>query len=515
MSANENTNNPAEPTNTSTSSTSDNRHAASQHMPRTNDPTIASNTHGRGYGRMHTIDKRRTIHPEQERLTAKHPELNIVDAETAASIERGDAEIDKERAAARAQERGGKSVTHHGHALAGILGPAFVAAVAYVDPGNVAANVTSGARYGYLLVWVLVLANAMSVLIQYQSAKLGIVTGKSLPELLGERMHDAGRFMFFMQAEVIAIATDLAELIGGAIALNLLFGLPLFVGGVVIGAVSTVLLLFEGGKTHRLFEKMVIALLLVITFGFIAGLFIAPPNPADVAAGLIPHFTTTDSVLMASSMLGATVMPHAIYLHSTLVNDHYAGGQEKPSIKRLLDGSKVDVFWALLLAGTVNLSLLILAANSLYGMKGTDSIEGAQHAIVAVLGPVIGTIFSIGLLASSLSSTSVGTYAGSEIMHGLLRIKAPMWACRVVTLVPGLIVLWFAPNPTEALVIGQVILSVGIPFAIIPLMRYTHDKQLMGKWVDGPIKHAIFIAVAVLIIALNVLLIVLTLLGKA
>ncbi|WP_346427751.1 Nramp family divalent metal transporter [Bifidobacterium sp. CP2] len=419
--------------------------------------------------------------------------------------------MEKERQAAR-HEAG---VVRHGHSLASILGPAFVAAVAYVDPGNVAANVTSGARYGYLLVWVLVVANAMSVLIQYQSAKLGIVTGKSLPELLGERMSDGGRFMFFMQAEVIAIATDLAELIGGAIALKLLFGLPLFVGGLVIGAVSTVLLMFEGGRTHRMFEKMVIALLLVITFGFIAGLFIAPPNPTDVLGGLIPRFTTTDSVLMASSMLGATVMPHAIYLHSTLVNDHYAGGQERPTTRELLHGSKIDVVWALLLAGTVNLALLILAANSLYGVQGTDSIEGAQRAIVSVLGPVIGTIFSVGLLASSLSSTSVGTYAGSEIMHGLLRIKAPMWACRVVTLVPGLVVLWFAPNPTEALVIGQVILSIGIPFAIIPLLRYTHDKKLMGRYVDGPAKHAIFVGVAALIVALNVLLIGLTFAGMA
>ena len=351
---------------------------------------------------------------------------------------------------------------HHGPALAGILGPAFVAAVAYVDPGNVAANITSGARYGYLLVWVLVLANCMSVLIQYQSAKLGIVTGKSLPEILGERLGDAGRFMFFMQAEVIAIATDLAEVIGGAIALKLLFGLPLFVGGCIIGAVSTVLLIFEKGATHRIFEKLIIGLLLVITFGFIAGLFIAPPNPKEVVAGLIPRFKGTDTVLMATSMLGATVMPHAIYLHSTLVNDHYAPGEAKPSVKKLLHGSKIDVAWALLLAGSVNLALLILAANSLYGMTGTDTIEGAQRAIQHVLGPVIGTIFSIGLLASSLSST-----------------------------------------------------SVGIPFAIIPLMRYTHDRTLMGEYVDGPIKHAVNIAVAALIVALNVVLIVLTMLGKA
>ena len=430
-------------------------------------------------------------------------------AEAFENRERPVSELDIERD--RAAHEGGKA--KHPHALASILGPAFVAAVAYVDPGNVAANITSGARYGYLLVWVLVLANAMSVLIQYQSAKLGIVTNKSLPELLGSRMSDAGRFMFFMQAEVIAIATDLAEVIGGAIALNLLFGLPLFIGGLIIGAVSTVVLWFQG-ETQTMFERIIIVMLLVITFGFIAGLFVAPPDLGEVAGGLVPRFEGTDSVLMAASILGATVMPHAIYLHSTLVNDHYEGGV-KPTIKRQLKGSKIDVAWALLLAGTVNLAMLVLAANSLHGMTGTDSIDGAQRAISQVLGPVIGTIFSIGLLASSLSSTSVGTYAGSEIMHGLLRIKAPMWACRVVTLVPALIVLWFAKDPTEALVIGQAVLSIGIPFAVIPLMRYTHDKQLMGEYVDGTFKHVLFLIVVALIIALNVLLVFLTLTGRA
>ena len=425
-----------------------------------------------------------------------------------ADIEQETPEIEKERQLAGVGTGAGAGTNNkkkpHDHALASILGPAFVAAVAYVDPGNVAANITSGARYGYLLVWVLVLANAMSVLIQYQSAKLGIVTNKSLPELLGERMSDAGRFMFFMQAEVIAIATDLAEVIG----------LPLFTGGLVIGAISTVMLWFQGGKTQTTFERIIIVMLLIITFGFIAGLFVAPPNPGEVVKGMIPRFQGADSVLMAASILGATVMPHAIYLHSTLVNDHYAGG-EKPSIKTQLKGSKIDVAWALLLAGTVNLAMLVLAANSLHGMSGTDSIDGAQRAITQVLGPVIGTIFSIGLLASSLSSTSVGTYAGSEIMHGLLHVNAPMWACRVVTLVPALIVLWFAKDPTQALVIGQVVLSIGIPFAVIPLMRYTHNKELMGKWADGTVKHVIFMIVVALIVALNVLLIVLTLMGRA
>jgi len=436
-----------------------------------------------------------------------------------ADIEQETPEIGKERQLAGVGTGAGAGTNNnkkpHDHALASILGPAFVAAVAYVDPGNVAANITSGARYGYLLVWVLVLANAMSVLIQYQSAKLGIVTNKSLPELLGERMSDAGRFMFFMQAEVIAIATDLAEVIGGAIALNLLFGLPLFIGGLVIGTISTVMLWFQGGKTQTTFERIIIVMLLVITFGFIAGLFVAPPNPGEVVKGMIPRFQGVDSVLMAASILGATVMPHAIYLHSTLVNDHYVPGEPKPSVKTLLHGSKIDVFWALLLAGSVNLALLILAANSLHGMTGTDTIEGAQQAIQHVLGPVIGTIFSVGLLASSLSSTSVGTYAGAEIMHGLLRIKAPMWACRVVTLVPALVVLWFAKNPTEALIIGQVVLSIGIPFAIIPLMKYTHDRSLMGDYVDGPVEFAINMVVVSLIVALNVILVILTLSGRS
>lgn len=401
------------------------------------------------------------------------------------------------------------------HALASMLGPAFIAAVAYVDPGNVAANLTSGAQYGYLLVWVLVLANCMAVLIQYQASKLGIVTGKSLPQILGERMGSAGSFLFFAQAEVIAIATDLAEVIGGAIALNLLFGLPLLVGGLIIGAVSTVLLLFQGGKTHKIFERLVIGLLLVITFGFIAGLFMDPPNPLKVAEGLIPRFNGGASVLMAASMLGATVMPHAIYLHSTLVNDHYAHKAHKPSIREMLHGSRIDVVWALALAGSVNIALLVLAANSLHGMGGTDTIEGAQHAISQVLGPTVGTVFSIGLLASSLSSTSVGTYAGSEIMKGLLHWNVPMWACRITTLVPALVVLALTSNPTEALIIGQVVLSIGIPFAVIPLMRYTHNKQIMGKYVDGPVKHAICLLVVAVIIALNLVLIVLTLMGKA
>ena len=313
--------------------------------------------------------------------------------------------------------------------------------------------------------------------------------------------------------ELVAKVVRIAKELGREIFLGK--SIMLLLGGLVIGAASTVMLWFQGGKTQTTFERIIIVMLLIITFGFIAGLFVDPPSPGEVVKGMIPRFQGTDSVLMAASILGATVMPHAIYLHSTLVNDHYYTHSDKPSIAMQLKGSKIDVTWALLLAGTVNLAMLVLAANSLHGMSGTDSIDGAQRAITQVLGPVIGTIFSIGLLASSLSSTSVGTYAGSEIMHGLLHVNAPMWACRVVTLVPALIVLWFAKDPTQALVIGQVVLSIGIPFAVIPLMRYTHNKELMGKWADGTVKHVIFMIVVALIVALNVLLIVLTLMGRA
>lgn len=396
-----------------------------------------------------------------------------------------------------------------------MLGPAFVAAVAYVDPGNVAANITSGARYGYVLVWVLVLANMMSVLIQYQSAKLGVVTGRSLPDLLGERLGDAGRLLYFMQAEVIAIATDLAEVVGGAIALHLLCNVPLFVGGCIIGVVSTLVLRLQGGRTHRVFERVVIALLLVIALGFMAGLVVDPPRPGSVAGGLVPRFVNADSVLMAASMLGATVMPHAIYLHSSLVNHHFYDGQDRPSVRRQLFAAKIDVVWALVFAGTVNLALLVIAANSLFGVRGTDSIEGAHAAIVSVLGPAVGVVFAVGLLASSLSSTSVGTYAGSEIMQGLLHVDAPMWASRIVTLVPALVVVWFSSNPTEALVISQVVLSIGIPFALVPLVRFTADRNLMGEYADGIIKRVLCWVTTALIILLNVVLVALTLMGKS
>mgnify|MGYP000917152773 FL=1 len=409
----------------------------------------------------------------------------------------------------------------HKHAIIPLLGPAFVAAVAYVDPGNVAANITAGARYGYLLVWVLVASNLAAMVVQYLSAKLGLVTGESLPSLLGGRLPTAGRIAFWAQAEIVAAATDLAEVIGGALALHLLFGVPLVWGGVIIGAVSMALLLIQGGGRQRSFENAIIALLVVITLGFLAGLVAAPPDWGSVAWGMVPRFQGADSVLIAASMLGATIMPHAVYLHSSLVNDHEGGTiptadehHSEGHLKRLLRATRIDIYWALGVAGVVNTGLLLLAASALQGQQGTDTIEGAHAAIASALGPTVGTVFAVGLLASGLASTSVGAYAGSEIMNGLLHIRVPLWARRLVSLVPALVILAAGAEPTWALVVSQVALSFGIPFAIIPLVSLTRDRRVMGEHANSPVLAAAGALIAAAIVVLNLLLVYLTATGQ-
>ncbi|MDR3068055.1 MAG: Nramp family divalent metal transporter, partial [Cellulomonas sp.] len=361
--------------------------------------------------------------------------------------------------------------------LPALLGPAFVAAVAYVDPGNVAANITAGARYGYLLVWVLVCANTMAVLVQYLSARLGLVTGQSLPELVGDRLRRGPRLAYWAQAELVAAATDLAEVIGGALALRILFGVPLLIGGVIVGLVSLGLLAVQSRHGQRPFELVVIGLLLVIASGFLVGLFVAPVSWPQAAEGLVPRLAGSDTVLLAASMLGATVMPHAIYVHSALVRDRGTVGTPLP---RLLRATRWDVVGSLGLAGTVNLAMLVLAAAALHGVDGTDTIEGAQAAISQALGPVVGVAFGIGLLASGFASTSVGAYAGATIMAGLLRVRIPMVVRRAVTLMPALVLLAVGVDPTWALVLSQVLLSLGIPFALVPLVRLNADPAVMG-----------------------------------
>ncbi len=393
-----------------------------------------------------------------------------------------------------------------------LLGPAFVAAIAYVDPGNVAANLTGGARYGYLLVWVLVAANLMAAMVQYQSAKLGIVTGRTMPELLGERMRTGPRRAFWAQAELVAVATDLAEVIGGAIALYLLFGVPLFLGGLIVGAVSMALLALQSRFGQRPFESVVIGLLAIIAIGFLAGLFVNPPDGAAIAGGLLPRFDGTDSVLLAASMLGATVMPHAIYVHSALARDRH--GQANDSTRAgLLRSTKIDVVVALGLAGLVNIGMLLLAAVNLRDIEGTDTIEGAHAAIESTLGPGIALVFAIGLLASGLASTSVGSYAGATIMAGLLKRRIPLFARRVITLIPAVIILAVGVDPTWALVLSQVFLSFGIPFALVPLLRLTSDRAVMGESANSRVVRWVLATIVVLVVALNLALIVLTVLG--
>ncbi|QDG89204.1 Nramp family divalent metal transporter [Pseudarthrobacter sp. NIBRBAC000502770] len=395
-----------------------------------------------------------------------------------------------------------------------LLGPAFVAAIAYVDPGNVAANLTAGANFGYLLVWVLVVANAMAVLIQYQSAKLGLATGMSLPEILGKRLGTGQRRAFWVQAEIVAGATDMAEVIGGAVALNLLFGLPLLTGGVIIGLASMLLLGLQSHRSQKSFELAILTLLGVIAVGFVSGLVAAPPDAGGALAGLVPRFGGTDTVLLAASMLGATVMPHAIYLHSALARDRH-GFSEDPVIRtRLIRATRLDVAGALLLAGIVNIAMLLLAATSLRGVEGTDTIAGAHAAVTSALGPVIGVVFAVGLLASGLASTSVGCYAGATIMGGLLKVRIPLLVRRTVTLIPALLVLGAGIEPTLALVLSQVLLSFGIPFALIPLIRLTGSRKVMGIHADSAALRIAGWTSATLIVGLNCVLIVLTVLGR-
>ncbi|WP_447653306.1 Nramp family divalent metal transporter [Microbacterium sufflavum] len=404
-----------------------------------------------------------------------------------------------------------------------LLGPALVAGVAYLDPGNVASNMTAGAQYGYLLVWVVIAGNVMAWLIQYLSAKLGVVTGQSLPEVLGARLkHPWARRAYWLQAELVAMATDLAEVIGGAVALYLLFDVPLLLGGLITGAVSMILLTVQSRRGARPFEFVIIGLMLVITVGFLAGLFLAPPDPAGVVAGLVPRFEGTGSVLLAASILGATIMPHAIYAHSSLARDRFGSAglpheeatrTEASRIRRLLTATRWDVSIAMVIAGSVNLGILLLAAANLAGVEGTDSLEGAHAALAAGLGPVVATFFAVGLLASGLASTSVGAYAGAEIMHGLLHVRIPLLARRLVTLIPALAILGLGVDPTLALVLSQVVLSFGIPFALIPLVALTAQRRTLGVWVNRAWTTIAGVVASVLLIALNAALLGLVLTG--
>lgn len=397
-----------------------------------------------------------------------------------------------------------------------MLGPALVAGVAYLDPGNVASNMTAGAQFGFLLVWVVVIGNLIAWLVQYLSAKLGLATGKSLTQILGERLSNKwARRAYWFQAEFVAMATDLAEVVGGAIALNLLFGLPLLLGGVIMGALSLALLSIQNRSGAKAFERVIIFLLLIIAVGFGVGVVVAPPVPGAFAAGLIPGFDGAESVLLAASILGATIMPHAIYAHSALTRDRF--GQVLAGVRRgtILKATRVDVTVALVIAGGVNLAMLVTAAVNLGGAENTDTLEGVYAALGTALGPVVAMMFAIGLLASGLASTSVGAYAGAEIMSGLLKLRIPLLMRRVITLLPAFIILALGANATWALIISQVVLSFGIPFALIPLIILTRDKKILGEDANSALTTFFAVLATIFVVGLNLVLIWVTVTASA
>ncbi len=389
-----------------------------------------------------------------------------------------------------------------------LLGPAFVAAIAYVDPGNFATNLIAGSKYGYLLLWVIVVANLMASLVQYLSAKLGLVTGKSLPEIVRDHLSERTRIAYWLQAEIAAIATDIAEVIGGAIALQLLFNLPLLVGAIITGCVSMLILFVHGKRGQKMFERITIGLLLIIPIGFITGLIMKPPQISGMLHGLIPGFQGQDSVVLAVGILGATVMPHAIYLHSSLARDRH-GKVEKKRLIEILKATRIDVGIAMVIAGGVNIAMLLLAATSLRN-SSTDSLVSIHQAISTQISPTVAKLFAIGLLASGLAATAVGTYAGSIVMSGLLKRQVPLLIRRLATLVPAILIIAIGFNPTKALILSQVALSFALPFALIPLVKITTNKKLMGNYANSQTTATIAWIVTAAIVALNIYLIIIT-----
>jgi manganese transport protein len=397
-----------------------------------------------------------------------------------------------------------------------LLGPAFVAAVAYVDPGNVATNFSGGAAFGYTLLWVIVAANLMAMLIQSLTAKLGLATGRDLATLCRERLPRPVTWGLWAQAEAVAIATDLAEIVGGAVALNLLFGVPLPVGGLITAVVAFVLLAAQS-RGHRPFERVIAGLLLVIGLGFGYTLVGSGIDVGGAAAGMVPSFDGAESVVLATGILGATVMPHVIYVHSALTPGRYGdavtAGRTQEGRRRLLRAQRLDVLLAMGLAGLVNASMLIIAAQLFTGGSQADSLEGVHAGLGDQLGTGAALAFALALLASGLASSSVGTHAGQVVMAGFLRRHVPVLARRLITLAPALAVLVVGGDPTTALVWSQVVLSFGIPFALVPLLWLTSRRDLMAGWVNRRITTVAGGGVAALIIALNGHLIVDLLLG--
>jgi manganese transport protein len=383
------------------------------------------------------------------------------------------------------------------------FGPAIVAAIAYVDPGNFATNFSAGAEFGYLLLWVIVAANLLAMLIQTLSAKLGLATGRNLPEMCREQFPRPVTRVMWVQAELVAIATDLAEVIGGAIALHLLFGIPLLTGGMITGIVAFALLGLQG-RGYRPFELAIAGLFGVILLGFLSTVLRIGVDPSAAAAGLVPRFEGTDSVLLATGILGATVMPHVIYLHSALTNTRIPATTVSER-RFLLRYQQADVLIGMGLAGLVNVSMLVISAALFFGsgVPDTDTLEGVYAGLARVLDQPAAFAFALALLASGFASSGVGTYAGQVVMQGFIRRRIPLLLRRLLTLTPALVVLGIGVDPTRALVLSQVVLSFGIPFALVPLVLLTRRRDIMAELVNRRLTTAVAGLAAAVIILLN------------
>ena len=384
-----------------------------------------------------------------------------------------------------------------------MLGPAFVASIAYVDPGNFATNMQGGARFGYLLLWVVLAANLMAMLIQYLSAKLGVVTDRDLPELCRERFPRAVSWGLWLQAEAMAMSTDIAEFLGAALGLNLLFGVPLLPAGLMTGVIAFAILELQT-RGYRRFELAITALLGVIFMGFLYEALRVGPSARASLHGLLPGLDGSGSLYLAVGIIGATVMPHVIYLHSALTNGRVPcrGDAER---RRVLRFERLDVIVALGFAGLVNMAMLAVAAKLFHtpALSGLSTIQEAHAQLGQLVGGGAALAFAVALLASGASSSSVGTYAGQVVMAGFINVKVPLLARRAVTMIPALVVLAVGMNPTSALVLSQVVLSFGIPLALIPLVVLTSRRAVMGVHVNLPVTTVAAFSIAAVITLLN------------
>jgi manganese transport protein len=397
---------------------------------------------------------------------------------------------------------------------AALVGPAFVAAVAYIDPGNFATNFAGGAKFGYRLTWVIIMADLMAVLVQYLSAKIGIATGRSLPELSAQEFSTRANVGLWVQAEIVAISTDLAEFVGAAIGLNLLFHIPLFPAGLLTAVVAFGVLALEQ-RGYRKFELAIVALLGFVALGFVYDFFaVGHQSGLGMARGLVPGFAGSDSVVLAIGIIGATVMPHVIYLHSALTRSRVpaADDAERHEILRF---TKIDCGVGLGAAGLINLAMLFIAVALFHrtGRIGVDSIQAAHAGLATMVGGAAGLAFAVALLASGLSSSSVGTYAGQVVMQGFINRSIPLFLRRAITMIPALVVLALGLPTTQVLVLSQVVLSFGIPFALVPLVIFSSRRGLMGPLVNRPATTVVAAAIAAVIIGLNLYLIVTTFAG--